>query len=182
MGKQINYYMGYQDFLAVAQAALDAGCVIYAHFRENGCWRLVHGSTLDVVKPEVLRYYFHLPEAGECRVERNASGSETMTRESELYLIEAGFSNVLVSPRQIIRSRVYVTSGRYGDDGEWLARPDALTKAYNAVARAVKKAAPCTEVCCEGVNPLRRGETFTRKVYISPDYRKLVQEEHYAIG
>ena len=81
-----------------------------------------------------------------------------------------------------IRSRVYVTSGRYGDDGEWLARPDALTKAYNAVARAVKKAAPCTEVCCEGVNPLRRDEIFTRKVYISPDYRQLVQEERYAIG
>lgn len=26
MGKQINYYMGYKDFLAVAQVAIDSNC------------------------------------------------------------------------------------------------------------------------------------------------------------
>lgn len=28
MGKQINYWAGYDDFLKIAQAALDCGCII----------------------------------------------------------------------------------------------------------------------------------------------------------
>lgn len=60
MGKQINYYMGYQDFLSVAQAALDSGCVIYRHTYEDGRWRLTPGTTLDVVQPDCREYYFHI--------------------------------------------------------------------------------------------------------------------------
>ena len=49
MGKQINYYMGYTDFLKVAQAAIDSGCVIYRHSKENGKWQLSCGNTLDII-------------------------------------------------------------------------------------------------------------------------------------
>ena len=45
MGKQINYWLGYTDFLQIAQAALDCGCVIIKPVSE----KLIYGQTLDIV-------------------------------------------------------------------------------------------------------------------------------------
>lgn len=64
MGKQINYYMGYEDFLSVAQAALDSDCIIYRRSSENGRFELISGTTLDTIKPNCDRYYFHNPAIG----------------------------------------------------------------------------------------------------------------------
>ncbi len=46
--------------MSVAQAALDRGCVIYRHTYEDGRWRLIPGTTLDVVQPDCREYYFHI--------------------------------------------------------------------------------------------------------------------------
>ena len=52
MGKQINYWLGYEDFLKIAQAALDCGCIIIK--KVSG--KLVYGQTLDIVT-EHEHYY-----------------------------------------------------------------------------------------------------------------------------
>ena len=59
MGKQINYWPGYEDFLQIAEASLDCGCVIirYAAGRE-----LVYGRTSDIVTADWYRYFFYVPE------------------------------------------------------------------------------------------------------------------------
>ena len=61
MGKQINYWLGYEDFLQIAETALDCSCVIirYAAGRE-----LVYGRTSDIVTADWYRYFFYIPEAG----------------------------------------------------------------------------------------------------------------------
>ena len=43
MGKQINYWMGYEDFLQVAQAALDCGCVI---IKKSADGKLIYGHII----------------------------------------------------------------------------------------------------------------------------------------
>lgn len=58
MGKQINYWLGYTDFLQIAQSALDCGCVIIKPVSE----KLIYGQTLDIVTENQHRYYFYLQE------------------------------------------------------------------------------------------------------------------------
>ena len=45
MGKQINYWLGYEDFLKIAQVALDCGCIIIK--KVSG--KLIYKRTLDTV-------------------------------------------------------------------------------------------------------------------------------------
>ena len=70
MGKQINYYMGFKDFIKVAQFALDLGCVICRE--ENK--KIICSDQINIVTPSVKRYFFYLPEAGDLRV-RTENGS-----------------------------------------------------------------------------------------------------------
>ena len=51
MGKQINYWLGYENFLQIAGAALDCGCVIirYAAGRE-----LIYGRSSAVRADRLL--------------------------------------------------------------------------------------------------------------------------------
>lgn len=47
MGKQINYWLGYEDFVKIAQVALDCGCIIIKKFRGTDLWarlRYCHGT------------------------------------------------------------------------------------------------------------------------------------------
>lgn len=60
MGKQINYWLGREEFLHIAQAALDCGCVII----KPGPGKTEYGQTLDIITEDSRRYYFYLPEAG----------------------------------------------------------------------------------------------------------------------
>ena len=60
MGKQINYWLGYSEFLQIAHTALDCGCLIIKQDSEE----LIYGKTLDTVTVNQHRYYFYLPEAG----------------------------------------------------------------------------------------------------------------------
>lgn len=64
MGKQINYWMGYDDFVLLAKKALEIGCVIYRRRAEED-GKLAFGRDISVVVPEVNGYAFYLPEAGE---------------------------------------------------------------------------------------------------------------------
>lgn len=180
MGKQINYYMGYNDFLSVAKAALDSGCVIYRHQFEKGHWKLIEGKDINIVIPECIDYYFYLPELGEFSV-RNHNGNQHISNETQLNVIEAGFSSVDNKKCSIIRNRLYVTSGLYNEDEEWIPRDDRLTKIYNKLVHIVKKVAPNKEVEAFAVNPLYAGQKILRKEYISSEFYLLVKNNDYTL-
>ncbi len=171
MGKQINYYIGYNEFLSVAQAALDCGSVIYRKSFEKGKWQLSKGTDINIIDENCRSYYFYLPEAGEFIEASDKTG---------LNSIEAGFS--IPSGNTIYRSRLYVETGRYNDKGECIYRSEKITRIYNKLVRVVKKIAPYTEVEHYVVNPLYEGEKFKTKEYISAWYLLLVQNENYILG
>lgn len=180
MGKQINYYMGYEAFLPIAQAALDSGCIIYRHSFENGHWVLTAGTELDIVVPDHGNYYFHLPETGEVQISC-VGGNQHISSESRLCVIEAGFSHCQTKEKRITSSRLYVMTGRYGADSEWIARAEALTKIYSKLVRIAKKIAPYGEISSYCANPRYAGDKITSKRYITSEYRLLVENEDYTL-
>lgn len=181
MGKQINYYIGYEDFLSVAQAALDSGCIIYRQSFENGKFKLISGTTLDTIRPNCTGYYFHNPEIGNFDIEL-ISEKQYVPYDLLLNAIEAGFSIPKEEKHLIMSNRLYVITGLYADNGDWVSRSDMLTKLYNQLVRVVKKKAPYTEVEHFVVNPMYEGKKFKSKKYISSDYYDLVKNKEYILG
>ena len=180
MGKQINYYMGYTDFLKVAQAAIDSGCVIYRHWKENGKWQLSCGNTLDIIKENCCDYFFHLEELGDIEI-NVINGHQHISYDSLIKVIEAGFSIMHKSSKCIYRNRLYVPTGTY-IDSSWVSRSESITKLYSKLVRIVKKIAPYTEIEHFVVNSMYAGEKFKTKEYISSQYLELVQNEDYKLG
>ena len=181
MGKQINYYMGYNDFLSVAQAALDCGCVIYRHQFVNGCYKLLKGTTIDIVVPDCNNYFFHIPELGEFTV-NDFNGNQHISEDTRLFVIEAGFSFTDNEKKCIHSNRLYIITGRYEKDGEWIPRNDMLTKVYNRLARIVRKVAPSREIEAFVINPVYEGKKLLRKCYISPECCLLVENNEYILN
>jgi len=143
MGKQINYWMEYESFLPVAKAAIEQGCIIFKE--HNG--KVVQSKDLSIVTNDCYYYYFHLPVAGNVTIKTLSGGREVLDRiytSSGNTIIEAGFS--CIEDKRITRHRLYTISGYYNDSGEWILRPDCLTKLYNSLVRTVKKVAPYTEL------------------------------------
>ena len=115
---------------------------------KQGPKKMEYGQTLDIITEDSRRYYFYLPEAGSPMAQKvpfpdgqmigyNAAGNT---------VIEAGFSFIHDSEKQITRSRLFVISGYYDEAGEYIARPDCLTRTYEKLARTVKKTAPYKEL------------------------------------
>lgn len=144
MGKQINYWMNYEDFLHIAQAALDSGCVII----RSDPGKFEYGRSLDMIMENRYRYYFYLPEAGELMSQQIPFQNDQRIcyNKAGNTVIEAGFSMIDDKKKKITRSRLFVISGYYDENGEYIARPECLTKVYHRLVRAVKKVAPYTEL------------------------------------
>lgn len=183
MGKQINYWLGYEDFLKIAQAALDCGCVII----KSVSGKPVYGQTLDIVTENERGYYFHVPEAGELSgrpipLEAAAIGGYTAFGNT---VIEAGFSFKNDETKEIFRSRLFVISGYYDDGGEYVPRPECVTKTYNKLARIVKKLAPYTELTDTYVNTRDDGylqaKEWRHKEYVSPQFLQLKAYQNYKL-
>ncbi|MBQ5311650.1 MAG: hypothetical protein ILP19_06375 [Oscillospiraceae bacterium] len=163
MGKQINYYMEYESFLKIAEKALDLGCEIIRGGHQDSIGR---GYTLDLITPELIYYYFRVPEAGDITTGTDMNGKLYVKGsfcESSRCLIEAGFSHISEEERLITRNRLYCSTGYYDDSGEYIGRHESVTKIYDSLARYAKKLAPMTEV-------------GRYKNYISPYCLKLQQE------
>lgn len=174
--------MGFKDFIKVAQFALDLGCVICRE--ENK--KIICSNHIDIVTPSVKRYFFYLPEAGELRVRTenrrkeiggyNASGN---------VLIEAGISYVKHDRKTITRGRLFSITGYYDESGNWMGRPECVKKAYDKIARKVKKTAPFTEIA-EIITDFSTddyGQTeWKRKEYISPELLELKMRKGYKLS
>lgn len=136
MGKQINYYMGFKDFIKVAQFALDLGCVICRE--ENK--KIICSDQINIVTPSVKRYFFYLPEAGDLRV-RTENGREEIGgyNASGNVLIEAGFSYVKHDRKTITRGRLFSITGYYDESGNWMERPECVKKPMTRSREKSKK-------------------------------------------
>ena len=70
MGKQINYWMDYDNFLLVAQMAVDLGCTVVKEDLKIG--KVIESKDAGIIPPygtsNYPGYYFHLPEAGAIEV------------------------------------------------------------------------------------------------------------------
>lgn len=158
MGKQINYWMDYDSFLLVAKKAVDLGCTIVKEDRDLG--RVTESKEIGVITPYKNRcragYYFHLPEAGELEIQ-TANGTEFLCHgftASGNTVIEAGFSLIkderagvcgTKRKREIYSARLYCITGYYDENGDYISRPECLTKVFDSLVRYVKKIAPYTE-------------------------------------
>ena len=177
MGKQINYYMEYDSFVLLAKKAIELGCEIIPFSAEV----LNRGCSLDMVSKENRNYCFHVPEAGEIKIEQHW-GKEHVVRgynKSGNAVIEAQFSYIDSNDKHITRSRIYCITDYYDADGNLIKRPDCITKIYESLARYVKKLAPYTEVEYKPANPLY--DKINQKVYITPQCLTLVREHGYEL-
>ena len=183
MGKQINYWMGYEDFLQVAQAALDSGCIII----KPVYGRLMYGQTLDFVTEDEHCYWFYVPEAGKLLGQLLPLEVETVRTDSAVgnAVVEAGFSWKHDLTKEITRSRIFAVAGRYDDRGEFVPRPECVTKLYNKLVRIVKKVAPLTELTDTYISTrddsyLQEAE-WTHKEYICSQYLQLKLSHGYKL-
>lgn len=183
MGKQINYWLGFEDFLQIVQVALDSGCVII----KPVSGKLTYGQTLDIVTESEHHYYFYVPEAGELLgksipFEDEAIGSYTATGNS---VIEAGFSFRNDETKEIVRNRLFVISGYYDDKGDYILRPECVTKTYNRLVRIVKKIAPYTELTDTYTSTkdedYLQEKAWKHKEYISPQFLQLKLLHNYKL-
>ncbi len=183
MGKQINYWLGYEDFLRIAQVALDCGCIII----KNVSGKLVYGQSLDVITEQEHYYWFYVPEAGTLSGESLPFNDNNFSCYSAIgnTAIEAGFSFRDDKKKTFTRSRLYVISGYYDEQGEYISRPESVTKIYDKLVRTVKKVAPLTELTEKYIST--KDETYLqelerkRKVYITPEYLMLKETNDYQL-
>ncbi len=184
MGKQINYWLGYEDFLKTAQVALDYGCIIIK--KVSG--KLIYERTLDIVTGHEYRYWFYVPEDG------GLSGRAIPFNDDDRLpsyspagntVIEAGFSKRDDKSKIITRSRLFVISGYYNEQGEYISRPESVTKIYNKLVRIVQKIAPLTELTDKYIST--KDETYLQelewkhKEYIAPEYFNLKESNNYKL-
>ena len=158
MGKQINYWMDYDNFLLVAQMAVDLGCTVVKEDLKIG--KVIESKDAGIIPPygtsNYPGYYFHLPEAGAIEV-LTVNGQECLDygyTATGNALIEASYSSIVNEPtgvagsrqkKEIHRARIYCISGYYDENEKYIPRPDCLTKVYHSLVRYVKKIAPYTE-------------------------------------
>lgn len=164
MGKQINYWMEYNSFFKVAQKAVELGCTIVKYEPETG--KVTESIDISIVKDDNQRYYFHLSEAGPIEIEvvNNQEKLKHGYCASVNAIIEAGYSFIVDEKRKkvIRRARLYCISGYYDDAGEYISRPECLTRVYNSLVRFVKKVAPYTELTDVIISS--RSENYGQKV------------------
>ena len=137
MGKQLNYIMTYESFLQLAQTATDAGFLILR--REYTTEPQIPSSDLSVITPECRSYLFYLPELAELTFKASINGlyyPDYGFNPLGLAMIEAGFSC-----HSSDRARIYVMTGFYDENGQWIARSEQMTKAYAKIERKARKLA-----------------------------------------
>ena len=58
MGKQINYFIEYDNFISLAQKALEVGCKILKEDLKTGV--VIESDSTDIISKEWLYYYFYI--------------------------------------------------------------------------------------------------------------------------
>lgn len=186
MGKQTNYWMDFESFLLLAQKAVSLGCTIVKEAPDSD--GVMESKDIALITPyekgNRIRYYFHLPEAGNIRT--HIMGGKTYLDSgysaSGNTVIEAGYSEM--QNKVLRRGRLFCISGYYDEHGNYFPRPDCLTKVYDALARYVKKIAPRTDLTDTYLN-LQNGNDvrqFIHQSYITKACLDKVNKEGYVLS
>lgn len=183
MGKQINYWAGYDDFLKIAQAALDCGCIIIKKSKGE----LLYGQTLDIITEHEYSYWFYVPAAGTLYGKKFPFDNDDIPNYSLAgnTVIQASFSKKNDKTKIITRGRLFVISGYYDEQDEYISRPECVTKIYNKLVGIVKKIAPYTVLIDKYVST--KDDTYLKelewrhKEYISPEYLDLKECKDYKL-
>ncbi|MBR5682148.1 MAG: hypothetical protein IKW96_02530 [Ruminococcus sp.] len=181
MGKQVNYYMDFNDFLTLAKTALDCGCLAYKQVMSDGKVKIIGGKTMDMFTPDHSNYYFQVPGTGGMDIDE-CFETEDISMIMSPDLIQAGFSVPIFSKLELYRNRIYVSSGAYDQNGIWIPRPEIVTKVYDKLAGSAKKIAPYTEFEHYVVNSMFEGKLFKTRTYISPSILELVVKNNFKLG
>lgn len=143
MGKQINYYMDFNDFRQLAQYALDIGCVIGK--QENG--KIVSSNSVDIVMQDYKKYFFYLPETGKVLIQLQEDKQQIGGyNKSGNVVIEANFSRIWHDRKEISRGRLFLNTGYYNAQEKRIDSLEYMKKIYEQLKRKVKKIAPYTEL------------------------------------
>ena len=141
MGKQLNYVMDFESFKKLSQYALELGCLIL--YKDHTEKPSLPSSDLSIVIPQYNSYYFYIPElypSNKITHGINCYGryylKDDLSGPFSLSLIEASFSR-----NNTEQERIYVTTGYYDENENWIARPELLTKTYEKIARRARKLA-----------------------------------------
>lgn len=130
---------------------------------------------------------FLSPEAGDLNA-ASYDGKERLNgifNPSANVVLEARGSRIEPDKKEIFRGELYLSTGNYDENKNFITPPDCLVKLYNALARYVKKLAPYTEVT-EGhvyVGGPKDGQKEVRMVkkYISPYCFDLKENKGYKL-
>ena len=141
MGKQLNYVMDFESFKKLSQYALELGCLIL--YKDHTEKPSLPSSDLSIVIPQYNSYYFYIPElypSNKITHGIDCCGryylKDDLFGPFSLSLIEASFSR-----NNTEQERIYVTTGYYDENENWIARPELLTKTYEKIARRARKLA-----------------------------------------
>lgn len=182
MGKQINYYIGYKEFLKIAECAVKNGCIILK--KEYG--KYVRDNSVGIITQDCNRYYFYLPEAGDLEPQMhddnefvggyNSSGN---------VVIEASYSIVKHEQKTISRGRLFSVTGYYDKNKNWIDRPECMKKLYDKLVRTVKKLAPHTEIVDEIISTSSedylKPKEWKHKEYITEELLSLKENDDYKL-
>ena len=169
--------MDYDSFVLLAQKAIELGCEIISDSNAE----IKRGYSTDIISKDNIWYYFHIPEAEDFKT-KEQWGKERVDHghnASGITLVEAWYSTINSDDKYITRARIYCITDYYDVDGNLIKRPECVTKAYDSLARYVKKIAPYTEVEYRPANP--NCGKIKQKIYITPKCLSLVQEQNYSL-
>lgn len=170
MGRQIEYYMELDSYKSLVKKAFDLGFKVIIEEQNNvkiyGCF-----ETLTFSKRSM---YFYLEEAGQLIIKENGYIDSLSSP-----LIKSGFSYINEKKKEISKSRIWVSTGFWSNNEEFIHRNEVLDKKYSSLMRYIKKLAPFTEVEVKAQNPMYEGKKFIRKVYITPFLLKKIEAGEY---
>ena len=163
---------------------------MYDHKRRSYHWKSYGKLRYKYCYSGREKVFFHLPEAGEITIKTRDDDSEYIDSgytSSSNALIQAKYSYIIneLERKHITSARLYCISGYYDSNGEYIPRPDSLTKVYSSLARFVKRIAPYTELTETRVSMsdenYGKEYEYARKVYITQACLELKVNEGYEL-
>ena len=182
MGKQINYYIGYEDFQKLAEQAVKSDCTILK--KEGG--KYIHDNSIGIITQDRNRYYFYLPEAGKLEFQMYDT-NELVYGYNSLgnAMIEASYSVVKHEQKTISRGRLFSVTGYYDENKKWIDRPECMKKLYDKLVRTVKKLAPYTEIVDKIISTSAedylKSTEWKHKEYITEELLSMKENKDYKL-
>ncbi len=177
---QISYWMGYEEFVQLAQFATERGCLILKNDVDG---KLLYETDANAITKNVYDYYFYIPQAG--TLQTTCIGKKEwvdLTSSAHLF-IRAGFSYIDKKKRKITRGRLYSRPCSYFEE---LPRPDCVTTLYHDLVDFVKKIAPTTKITDSYLSTKAQDFlqecTWIRTSYITSSLLELTEHENYNIS